>query len=179
MVKGSFQKTLGGETEIKTPVKPYKQRVKEYTIRYKHIIAGSSEKYGLKGGEVTSILASGKDTDNRVSIFDSILPKGNEAPWHYHEIDDEIFYIISGEIEFGVDKEEFVANLGDLVIVGPNVQRRFKALNDSRVLVINAPSGPSEGFIRDISKFTKDNPPTEKDRTEFAEKYKIHIVQLQ
>lgn len=63
-------------------------------MRYKHVIAGSSEKYGLDGGESTSILASGEDTDNRVSIFDSVLPKGNEAPWHYHEIDDEIFYII-------------------------------------------------------------------------------------
>ncbi|MEH6346016.1 MAG: cupin domain-containing protein [Bermanella sp.] len=145
-------------------------------MRYKHVIAGSAEKYGIDGGEVTSILASGKDTANRVSIFDSVLPKGNDAPWHYHEIDDEIFYIISGEMEFGVDNEEFIANQGDLVIAGPNVPRRFKALQDCRILVINAPSGPSEGFIRDISKFTQDNPPTEKDRQEFIEKYKIHIV---
>ena len=145
-------------------------------MRYKRVIAGSSEKYGLDGGEVTSILASGKDTDNRVSIFDSVLPKGNEAPWHYHEIDDEIFYIISGEVEFGVEKEEFVANSGDLVIAGPNVPRRFKALQDSRFLVINAPSGPSEGFIRDISNFTQDNPPTASDRQNFIDKYKIHII---
>ena len=145
-------------------------------MRYKHVIAGSSEKYELDGGEVTSILVSGKDTDNQVSIFDSVLPKGNEAPWHYHEIDDEIFYIISGEVEFGVDKEEFVAKSGDLVIAGPNVPRRFKALQDSKVLVINTPSGPSEGFIRDISKFSQDKPPTESDRKEFVDKYKIHIL---
>ncbi|WP_423910492.1 cupin domain-containing protein [Candidatus Spongiihabitans sp.] len=105
-----------------------------------------------------------------------MLPKGNEAPWHYHEINDEIFYIISGEIEFGVDKEEFVAKSGDLVIAGANVQRRFKALQDSKALVINTPSGPSEGFIRDISKFSQDNPPTESDRKSFVDKYKIHIL---
>ena len=145
-------------------------------MRYKHVRAGSSEKYGLDGGEVTSLLATGEDTDNRVSIFDSVLPKGNSAPWHYHEIDDEIFYIISGEIEFGVDKEEFVAGAGDLVIAGPNVPRRFKALSDSRLLVINAPSGPSEGFIRDISKFSQNNPPTEADQKVFIDKYKIHII---
>jgi quercetin dioxygenase-like cupin family protein len=81
-------------------------------MRYKHVIGTTAEKYELGGGEVTSILACGKDTDNRVSIFDSVLPKGNEAPWHYHEIDDEIFYIISGEVEFGVDKEAFVAKSG-------------------------------------------------------------------
>ncbi len=118
---------------------------------------------------MTSLLATGENTDNRVSIFDSVLPKGNLAPWHYHEIDDEIFYIISGEIEFGVDKEEFIARPGDLVIAGPNVPRRFTALTDSKLLVINTPSGPSEGFIRDISKFSQDNPPTDRDQKIFID----------
>jgi len=145
-------------------------------MRYKHVKAGKSEQYLTDGGELTSILASGQDTDNRVSIFDSILPKGNEAPWHFHEIDDEIFYIISGEVEFGVEGEQFLAKQGDLVIAGPNVKRRFKAITDSRLLVINAPSGPSENFIRDISKFSEGNRPTEQDRLSFIEKYKIHIV---
>jgi quercetin dioxygenase-like cupin family protein len=124
-------------------------------MRYKHVKAGSSEQYRLAGGEITSILATGLDTDNRVSVFDNKLPKGNEALWHYHEIDDEIFYIISGEIKFGVEEENFLTSYGDLVIAGPNVKRRFKAISDSHLLVINTPSGPSENFI---------------------DKYKIHIV---
>ena len=145
-------------------------------MRYKHVRSGLAENFGIDGGETTSILASGLDTDNRVSIFDSVLPEGNEAPWHYHEIDDEILYINSGQVEFGMDKEEFVAGPGDLVIAGPNVPRRFKALTDSRVLVINAPSGPSEGFMRDISTFDDNNPPTDVDRARFVEKYKIHFI---
>ncbi|MGI2039444.1 cupin domain-containing protein [Shewanella frigidimarina] len=145
-------------------------------MRYKHVKAGDAERYNLNQGEITSILASGVDTDYRVSIFDSMLPKGNEAPWHYHEIDDEIFYLISGEIEFGVENEEFVARAGDLVIAGPNVKRRFKAIIDSHLLVINAPSGPSECFIRDISKFNQDNLPTDSDKQMFIDKYKIYIL---
>ena len=145
-------------------------------MRYKHVKAGESEQYLADGGELTYLLATAEDTDNRVSIFDSSLPKGNAAPWHIHEIDDEIFYIISGEVEFGVENEQFVAHKGDLVIAGPNVKRRFKALADSHLLVINTPSGPSENFIRDISRFSEDNRPTEEDRLSFIEKYKIHIV---
>ncbi len=145
-------------------------------MRYKHIKNKEAEKLAIEGGEITSILASGVDTDNRVSIFDSELPAGNEAPWHYHEIDDEIFYIISGQIEFSVDQESFVAYPGDVVIAGPHVPRKFKALQNSKMLIINSPSGPSEGFIRDIARFTLDNPPTELDRKRFIEKYGIHIV---
>ncbi|WP_420794541.1 cupin domain-containing protein [Thalassomonas actiniarum] len=106
----------------------------------------------------------------------SQLPKGNGAPWHYHELDDEIFYIISGEVEFGVDKEEFIAGPGDLVIAGPDVPRRFKALSDSKLLVINTPSGPAEGFIREISEFGDSNPPTQADKARFVEQYKIHLL---
>ncbi|MGB0848051.1 MAG: cupin domain-containing protein [Thiolinea sp.] len=145
-------------------------------MRYKHVRADSVETHKYDGGEITSFLATGADTDNRVSIFDSKLPKGNEAPWHYHEIDDEIFYIISGEVEFGVDQETFIAHPGDLVIAGPNVPRRFKALVDSHLLVINSPSGPSENFLRDIAAFNPDNLPTAKDKEQFVEKYKIHVL---
>ena len=146
------------------------------TNRFKYIPAANGEKYDLDGGERTSILATGVDTANRVSIFDSFLPVGNEAPWHYHEIDDEIFYIISGQVEFGVEQEEFAASAGDLVIAGPNVPRRFKALADSRLLVINSPSGPSEGFIREISSFRDGQAPSDEDKRRFVEKYKIHVL---
>ncbi|WP_281561358.1 cupin domain-containing protein [Thalassomonas sp. RHCl1] len=145
-------------------------------MRYKHVRAGSAEQYGVNGGEMTAILATGKDTDNRVTIFDSQLPKGHGAPWHYHELDDEIFYIISGEVEFGVDKKEFIAGPGDLVIAGPDVPRRFKALSDSKLLVINTPSGPAEGFIREISEFGDSNPPSQADKARFIEQYKIHLL---
>jgi len=146
------------------------------TKRYKYIPAASGESLDLDKGERTSILATGLDTDNRVSIFDSKLQQGNEAPWHYHEIDDEIFYIVSGEVEFGVDKEHFIAGSGDLVITGPNVPRRFKALVDSHLLIINAPSGPSEGFIREIAAFQNGKVPGEEDKRRFVEKYKIHLL---
>ena len=145
-------------------------------MRYKHIQADSAEKYNIEGGEMISILASAQDTDNRVSIFDSRLPQGNEAPWHYHEVDDEIFYIISGEIEFGVDQEQFVAKSGDLVIAGPHVPRRFKALIESHLLVINSPSGPSEGFIRVIANLPSGHIPNDEDTKRFVEQYKIHII---
>jgi len=145
-------------------------------MRYKYIRADSAEIHDLDKGERTSILATGHDTDNRVSIFDSELPQGNEAPWHYHEIDDEIFYIISGEVEFGVDQEQFVARAGDLIIAGPHVPRRFKALADSHLLIVNAPSGPSEGFIRELAGFPKGVVPSEDDRQRFVKKFKIHIV---
>lgn len=141
--------------------------------RFQLIRAKEAEKRIQEDGEAISFLATAHETDGRVSIYDSYLPKGNKAPWHYHEIDDEIFYIVSGRIEFGVDKEKYIANAGDLVIAGPYVRRRFMALADSHMIVINSPAGPSEGFLRDIMSIKGDL--TDADYKRFAEKYKIHV----
>ena len=142
-------------------------------MRYKIVRANDAETRSTPGGETTAFLATAAETDGRVSIFDSVLPKGNSAPWHFHESDDEIFYVISGEVEFGVADEELVARSGDLVIAGPLVPSRFLALSDSRLLVINSPGGPSESFLRDMMSLTA--PPTPEDEARFVERYGIHL----
>jgi len=141
--------------------------------RFHHIRAAQAQQHRDPRGEVTSFLATAAETDGRVAIFDSVLEKGRGAPWHYHEIDDEIFYIVRGQVEFGVANETLVANPGDLVIVGPHVGRRFTALEDSQFITINAPAGPAEGFLRELMNL--DGPPTQEDRQRFAKRYKIHL----
>ncbi len=143
-------------------------------MRYKFVQGANAERHSQPTGESTTFLATGADTDGRVSIFDSHLSEGSGAPWHFHETDDEIFYVVSGELEFGIDRETVVAKSGDLVIAGPKVHRRFKALVDSHLLVVNAPGGPSEGFLRDVMNL--DRTPTAADRARFIEKYGIHVV---
>ncbi|WP_261844438.1 cupin domain-containing protein [Aliamphritea ceti] len=143
-------------------------------MRAKHIVSANAETQTTPKGETTVFLATAEDTNGRVSVFDSQLPKGNSAPWHYHETDDEIFYVVSGEVEFGINDDEVIARAGDLVIAGPKVLRRFKALTDSHLVVINAPGGPSERFLRDISGLQ--GVVTEEDNQRFIVEYGIHIV---
>ena len=143
-------------------------------MRYKFVQGATAEKHSQPTGESTTFLATGADTDGRVSIYDSHLKAGNGAPWHFHETDDEIFYIIWGEVEFGIDRETVVAKPGDLLIAGPMVHRRFKALADSHLVVVNSPGGPSEGFLRDVMGL--DHPPSAQDCARFIAKYGIHVV---
>jgi len=143
-------------------------------MRYFFKRAGEAERHAAEGGETTSFLATGAETDGRVSIFDSLLPAGNSAPMHYHDYDDEIFYVISGRVEFVVGGEVFIGEAGDLALAGPGVPRAFKALEDSRMLVVNAPGGPSEGFLRDVTSL--EGAPTEADEARFVERYGVHVV---
>jgi hypothetical protein len=84
--------------------------------------------------------------------------------------------VAEGEVEFGVADEEFDAAAGDLVIAGPDVPRIFKEVVDSHMVIMNAPAGPSEGFIRDIAQFRGGNVPSEEDRQRFIDEHKNHIM---
>jgi len=143
-------------------------------MRFKHISLKNAETFVTDGGEKSAFLVTSDDTDGRVTVADSFLPKGASAPRHYHEIDDELFYVISGTVEFGVNDKLIVAEAGDLVMAGPRVRRRFTALTDSRVVVINAPAGPTVGFIREMS--TLKHTPTAQDRQRFIDQYGIHML---
>lgn len=146
-------------------------------MNYKFVKNNAAETYNLAGGEITKFLLTGADTANQVSVYDSILPKGNFAPMHYHEIDSEIFYIISGKVEFHVEDETIIATSGDTVMAGAFVKRSFKALTDAHLIVINTPGGPSEGFLRDIARLQPGEAPSAELRQKFAQVYKIHIVE--
>eukprot|EP01137_Pigoraptor_chileana_P011193 Opistho-2@61679 len=142
----------------------------------KYVRGASAEQLHIDGGEITRILFSGADAGGRLSLYESILPKGNLAPYHYHEIDVEIFYIIDGQVEFCVDGEVFVAHPGDAVLAGPLVKRRFTAVTDARLIVINSPAGPSEGLMRDIASLAPGQHPPPEMVEKFENVYKIHIV---
>jgi quercetin dioxygenase-like cupin family protein len=64
-------------------------------------------------GEQITVLASGAQTGS-YEIFHQVGPEGSGPPPHSHPWD-EAFYVIRGEIAFGVDDRELVAQLGTLV----------------------------------------------------------------
>ncbi len=99
-------------------------------------------------GELTTFLLGAADLGARLSVHECLLPAGTGAPWHVHAHDDEVFYVIEGELEFGLGDSITVLGPGDLAAAGPGVPRKFRALRDSRVLVMNTPAGPGEGFLR-------------------------------
>lgn len=136
-----------------------------------HIQPETAEHYSVVSGEKITFLATGEHTEGKLAIFYSALPKGHSAPTHVHQIDDEIFYVITGEIEFEVEEQTFVATAGHLIIAGPKVRRSFKAKADSRLLIINAPAGPAEAFLRDITK----GEPNDEDVARFQALYGITV----
>ena len=102
----------------------------------------------IVGGNVFSILADRKSTGGAYTLIDAIVKQGREAPPHTHTREDEIFYILDGEVEFTSGGTVTLAKPGDHVFQPRGAQHWFKLKTPTaRALVIFTPGG-IEGLYR-------------------------------
>jgi mannose-6-phosphate isomerase-like protein (cupin superfamily) len=72
------------------------------------------------------------------------ISPGRELEQHVHDVEDDAFYIVEGEMTFTFGEEEVAAPPGTFVLVPPGVRHGFR--NDDgerpvRMLNIHAPAG--------------------------------------
>ena len=75
-------------------------------------------------GEKVTVLASGADTQG-YEIFLQQGPEGSGPPPHSHPWD-ESFYVVKGEVEFGLGDEITIVAAGSLVHIPAGTVHRFR-----------------------------------------------------
>lgn len=58
-------------------------------------------------GSLMTFLVESKDTNGGFVLFEWLAKPGNEPPPHVHELEDELYYILEGEIDAYVGNEAF------------------------------------------------------------------------
>jgi quercetin dioxygenase-like cupin family protein len=83
-------------------------------------------------------------TGAKLSVLESTLPEGSHTPFHRHEREDEVFYVLEGTLKVFFDgREPIVAGPGTFVQTPRGVAHGFVTLTPVRMLVI----GEVEGFV--------------------------------
>ena len=63
--------------------------------------------------------------------------KGEDIPWHNHAHEDELFYIVDGELLFEVEGEDpFTMQTGDMYIVPRGVNHRVSSGSDCLIMLV-------------------------------------------
>lgn len=80
--------------------------------------------------------------------------KGEEVPWHNHENEDELFYIIAGSLLFEIEEEDsFTMNKGDIYIVKKGVNHRVSSKEECQIMLIENKTTAHTGTVKsDITK---------------------------
>lgn len=89
---------------------------------------------------------------DQLFFADHPMPAGYAVPMHVHETEDELFYILDGELTLMGEAGETVAGAGSFVHLPRGVPHGFRNAGDReiRMLVITTPGGSLEGVFRGL-----------------------------
>lgn len=74
--------------------------------------------------------------------------KGQEVPWHSHDNEDELFYIVEGSLLMEIENEtSLTMNCGDMFVVPKGVMHRVSSINECHVMLIESKSTKHTGDV--------------------------------
>lgn len=118
----------------------------------KHVFhkAGSTEMY-RRGPMLSEFMLTAEQTEGRYSIVREIFKPGMSSyPGHSHHFHSEVFFIVSGVMEWTVNGETKKIGPGDLVYIPPNSPHAGRVVGDEDVhaLMIYEPAGYERNYFR-------------------------------
>jgi quercetin dioxygenase-like cupin family protein len=100
-------------------------------------------------GDTYTVLVSTEATAGKYCLIDMLIPPGGGPPPHRHDFE-EMFHVLSGDVEVTVRDVTKQATTGQTVNIPANAPHRFHNSGDRtlRLLCLAAPGGLDEYFER-------------------------------
>ena len=94
------------------------------------------------------ILMTAGASGGRFTLLDEIWKPGFYAPPHYHKRHAELFYIVSGEVEWTIAGVTKTMRKGDLVLIPPNTVHSVhaKGPGDLHMIMVQNPGGYEDRY---------------------------------
>src|SRR3954453_4257742 len=95
------------------------------TSRVKHILPKEGKDLWV-AGELVTLKVVGADTDGAFVLLEEVTPSQGGPPPHIHHQEDEVFYVLEGELEFLVGDRTILATAGSAVYGPRDILHAFK-----------------------------------------------------
>jgi len=134
------------------------------------------EAYNLLGME-TVAKVTGEQTGGAWCLAEQTVPPGMGVPPHVHTREDEVFFVLEGEVEFLAGGETVVAKAGDIVSAPRGIPHAYQATGDSpaRIRYMAMPSD-IEGMFSEMAQWPADTPPDPEKLGELCGRFGIRFV---
>lgn len=122
-------------------------------------VADANERWIAFGGDLTTILVAGADTNGRFSLLETRKPAGGATPIHEHAWDSETVYVISGELSAQTVAGTCTLGAGEVATLAPGARHRLANLGstETHYLLLCQPAG-FEAFVSDVGLEVGDQP---------------------
>lgn len=129
----------------------------------------------LYQGGLFTFHADSNDTGGQFALLEVQGSAGGEPPLHVHRNEDELFYVLEGQLKVLRGNEELTVGPGESAFLPRGVMHTFKILSKSaRVLVYITPGG-FESYFRELGRSLDGAPEGEarKERISIAEMIRV------
>jgi len=118
--------------------------------------AGERRAYTRKAirllGWKATVLVGGERSGGRLALIECEGARGDAVPLHAHDNEDEVLYVLEGELTVLLVDEELSAPAGSALILPRGVEHSFVVESEgARVLVVFSPAG-IEGFVEEMGR---------------------------
>jgi quercetin dioxygenase-like cupin family protein len=129
-------------------------------------------------GEHVTFLLTGEQTGGCCTAFLNVTPPGGGPPPHWHEHDDEWFYVLEGRVEFLKQGEWTEVPPGTSVFMPRGMVHSFRNVGDTplKQLIHTAPSGFETFFTRSAAEFDREGGPDLAAIAEIGAEHGIHFA---
>ena len=101
-------------------------------------------------GHTFSFLLEAEQTGGAFALIHGHFRKGGEPPAHYHQNEDETFYILEGEIRFHIGDKKFVAKAGELVFAPREIPHQFVLVTETAKALLQITPAGIETFFKEF-----------------------------
>lgn len=110
-------------------------------------------------GETITVKIGGEQTDGRYAVIEEVSPVGGGPPLHVHRDEDELVYVLGGELEVQLGDQRFRAKAGSTAFLPRDLPHTFRNVGTtpSKVLVVIIPAR-FVGFFDEVHALTKPTP---------------------
>jgi quercetin dioxygenase-like cupin family protein len=77
-------------------------------------------------GETITVKIGSEQTDGRYAVIEEVSPVGGGPPLHVHRHEDEVFYVLEGEVEFQLGDQRFRAKGGSAAFLPRDIPHTFR-----------------------------------------------------
>lgn len=111
-------------------------------------------------------LQTSETTEKSCALIEAVYEQGAHFPLHVHTKENEVFYVIKGNIAFTLDRQIINVTKGNSIFLPKNIKHGFTIISKiAKVLIIIEPAG-LENYFKIIGMHNSSHPNLEKPMVE-------------
>ena len=140
------------------------------------VLPDSGERLNIAGSQTFHKIKS-KDTNGVFSVMEFVTPPGKGVALHVHEREDELVYLLEGEIEVTLGNQKMKAIPGVMALLPRGIPHGFTNVgNKSSRLLDTILPGQFDNYFVELAALYATGNPSEKQTDARSRKYRIKYL---